>query len=61
LFGRDVVPTALLGLLPSEWTIGDLGCGTGALLPLLAGHVSRVIGVDASTEMLAAARGRVAG
>lgn len=61
LFGRDVVPTALLGLLPSEWTIGDLGCGTGALLPLLAAHVTRVVGVDASAEMLGAARNRVAG
>jgi ubiquinone/menaquinone biosynthesis C-methylase UbiE/DNA-binding transcriptional ArsR family regulator len=59
LFGRDVVPAALLGLLPAEWTIGDLGCGTGALLPILASHVARVIGVDASAEMLNAARGRV--
>ena len=61
LFGRDIVPNALLGLLPSEWTIGDLGCGTGALLPILATHVSRVVGVDASTEMLSAARARVSG
>ena len=61
LFGRDVVPGALLGLLPSEWTIGDLGCGTGSLLPILAGHVARVIGVDASADMLGAARNRVAG
>jgi ubiquinone/menaquinone biosynthesis C-methylase UbiE/DNA-binding transcriptional ArsR family regulator len=59
LFGRDVVPAALLGLLPAEWTIGDLGCGTGALLPILASHVASVIGVDASAEMLNAARGRV--
>jgi ubiquinone/menaquinone biosynthesis C-methylase UbiE/DNA-binding transcriptional ArsR family regulator len=59
LFGRDVVPSALLGLLPSEWTVGDLGCGTGALLPVFASHVARVIGVDASTEMLGAARARV--
>lgn len=59
LFGRDVVPSALLGLLPSDWTIGDLGCGTGALLPVLASHVARVVGIDASAEMLAAARHRV--
>ena len=57
LFGRDFVPVALLGLLPSHWVVGDLGCGTGALLPVLAPHVARVIGVDASDEMLAAARG----
>jgi ArsR family transcriptional regulator len=59
LFGRDFVPAALLGLLPSDWVVGDLGCGTGALLPALAPHVARVIGVDASGEMLAAARDRV--
>jgi ArsR family transcriptional regulator len=58
MFGRDFGPMALLGWLPSEWVVGDLGCGTGALLPLLAPHVSRVIGVDASDEMLAAARVR---
>ena len=52
LFGRDFVPGALLGLLPSHWIVGDLGCGTGALLPTLAPHVARVIGVDASDEML---------
>ena len=61
LFGRAFVPSALLGLLPAEWTVGDLGCGTGALLPDLAAPVSRVIGVDASDEMLAAARQRVQG
>lgn len=59
LFGRDAVPAALLGLLPSTWVVGDLGCGTGALLPILAPHVARVIGVDASSDMLAAARQRV--
>jgi ArsR family transcriptional regulator len=59
LFGRDFV-AALLGLLPDTWTVGDLGCGTGAMLPILAPHVRRTIGVDASEEMLAAARDRVA-
>ena len=59
LFGRDVIPAALLGLLPSDWVVADLGCGTGAMLPLVAPHVARVIGVDASDEMLAAARDRV--
>ena len=59
LFGADFLPGALLGLLPSTWTVGDLGCGTGALLPLLAPHVAHVVGVDASREMLAtAARAR---
>jgi ArsR family transcriptional regulator len=59
LFGQDFLPVALLGLLPGNWVVGDLGCGTGALLPKLATYVSRVIGVDASDEMLVTARGRV--
>ena len=58
LFGRDFVAEALLGLLPSTWVVADLGCGTGALLPVLASHVARVIGVDGSEEMLAAAGAR---
>jgi ArsR family transcriptional regulator len=60
LFGASVFPRALLALLPREWTMCDLGCGTGALLPVLAPHVRAVIGVDASDEMLAAARARAA-
>ena len=59
LFGQAFLPSALLGLLPSTWVIGDLGCGTGALLPRLAPIVSLVIGVDASEEMLASAGDRV--
>ncbi len=60
LFGDDLSARALLGLLPSEWVVGDLGCGTGAVLASLAPHVRQVIGVDASDEMLAAARVRLA-
>jgi ArsR family transcriptional regulator len=59
LFGRDFVPEALLGLLPSTWDVADLGCGTGALVARLAPFVANVIGVDASAEMLAAARARL--
>lgn len=61
LFGADVSLRALVGLLPESWVVGDLGCGTGALLAVLGPQVARVIGVDASGEMLAAARMRVAG
>lgn len=61
LFGRDFGWQALVGLLPSNWVVGDLGCGTGALLSALAQSVGHVIGVDASDEMLAAARARTAG
>ncbi len=60
LFGRDFSWQALVGLLPSTWVVGDLGCGTGALLSTLAHAVRLVIGVDGSDEMLAAARDRTA-
>jgi ArsR family transcriptional regulator len=59
LFGGDVSLRALAGFLDDEWTVADLGCGTGAMTAILAPHVKRVIGVDASDEMLAAARARV--
>lgn len=58
LFGADVALRALLALLPRDWTVGDLGCGTGAVVRALSPHVARVIGVDASEDMLSAARGR---
>jgi ArsR family transcriptional regulator len=59
LFGREVFPHALLGLLPEDWCVGDLGCGTGATMSMLAPHVRQVIGVDVSEEMLSAARARL--
>ena len=61
MFGRDFAWQALTALLPSQWVVGDLGCGTGVLLGMLAPHVARAIGVDGSDEMLAAARARIAG
>ncbi len=39
----------------------DLGCGTGAMFPHLLRRVNRVIGVDASEEMLAQAAQRANG
>ena len=56
LFGREFALHAMLGLLPSTFVVGDLGCGTGVTAATLAPHVARVIGVDASEEMLNAAR-----
>jgi ArsR family transcriptional regulator len=38
----------------------DLGTGTGRMLELLRGHFRRGIGIDASREMLAIARARLA-
>jgi ubiquinone/menaquinone biosynthesis C-methylase UbiE/DNA-binding transcriptional ArsR family regulator len=60
LFGQRTDLAALPALLDPAWTIGDLGCGTGQLAGSLAPFVKRVIGVDASRPMLAAARRRLA-
>lgn len=60
LFGTDFAVGALIALVPDTWVVGDLGCGTGATTARLAPHVARVIGVDGSVEMLAAAADRVA-
>jgi len=61
LFGSRIYSLSLLGLLDEEWTVGDLGCGTGAVSEALAPSVARVVAVDGSREMLDAARERLAG
>src|SRR6266511_3732489 len=61
VYGRGLGTEALLALLPSEWTVADLGCGTGALAAELAPRVRKVVAVDRSAEMLRAARKRLAG
>lgn len=60
LFGRRQDLQAMLGLVESSWVVGDLGCGTGELAAVLSPFVARVEAVDASRQMLAAARRRVA-
>ena len=45
---------------PARLTLLDAGCGTGAYAAALAGRVGRVIGVDQSAGMLAAARRKLA-
>ena len=60
-YGRAFTQTALLGLLPGDWVVADLGCGTGHASVALAAHVARVVGVDQSAAMLKAARKRTAG
>lgn len=60
MFGSRVELQALLGLLDDEWSVGDLGCGTGHLSEALAPFVRRVVAVDDSPAMLAAARHRLA-
>jgi len=59
LFGSNFTATALLSLLPPQWTVADLGCGSGNVAELLAPVVRRVIAVDQSEAMLAAARERL--
>lgn len=61
LYGSAFSRDALLSLLPSEWVVADLGCGTGVQSAELARFVRRVIAVDNSPAMLEAARQRTAG
>ncbi len=61
LFGRDFTARALLGLVPRDWVVADLGCGTGNVSELMAPRVERVIAVDLSEPMLEAARKRMEG
>lgn len=59
-FGPGFHLEAFIHLLPAEWTVADLGTGTGYLLPTLGGHFRRVLGVDMSEPMLELARQRLA-
>ncbi|MFK7961880.1 MAG: ArsR/SmtB family transcription factor [Phycisphaerales bacterium] len=59
LFGDGFTAPALLGLLPADWTVADLGCGTGDAARLLAPLVDKVIAVDREPAMLEAARKRL--
>ena len=60
LFGYRFDLHSLLALLDDEWVVGDLGCGTGQITQSLAPFVRRVIAVDESDAMLAAAGQRLA-
>jgi SAM-dependent methyltransferase len=55
MFGRAANLLPLLGLIRGDWTVADLGVGTGTLAETLAPFAGRVIGVDRSEQMLAAA------
>lgn len=61
LFGTRFTLNGLLALLPREWTVADLGCGTGNAAEVLSPLVKRVIAVDRSVPMLSAARKRLSG
>ena len=60
LYGSRADGMPLAALLDPEWTVADLGCGTGQTAATLAPFVGHVIAVDESTAMLAAARRRLA-
>ena len=60
LFGDAFYLWAVLGLIDPTLVVGDLGCGTGQLTETVAPHVTRVIAVDGSADMLEAARRRLA-
>jgi ArsR family transcriptional regulator len=60
LFGDRFDLFALPALLEAEWTVGDLGCGTGQIAEAVAPFVRHVIAVDSSGAMLKAARRRLA-
>ena len=60
LFGSRADLIGLLGLFDENWTVGDLGCGTGQLSESIAPFVGQVIAVDDSAAMLSAARRRLA-
>lgn len=61
LFGDRFTLNGLLTLLPRDWTVADLGCGTGNASELLAPLVRQVYAIDQSAPMLAAAKKRLHG
>lgn len=58
LYGRAFSEAAIAALLPRDWVVADLACGAGDLTLRLAQRVAKVLAVDASPEMLAAAKRR---
>jgi ArsR family transcriptional regulator len=61
LFGDRFHLAALAAFAGGDWTVGDLGCGTGQVSAAVAPFVERVIAVDASAAMLQAAKKRLQG
>jgi ArsR family transcriptional regulator len=61
LFGDRFHLAALAAFADGNWTVGDLGCGTGQVTAAIAPFVARVIAVDASAAMLQAAKKRLHG
>ncbi|HZR82312.1 MAG TPA: metalloregulator ArsR/SmtB family transcription factor [Candidatus Binatia bacterium] len=59
MFGDRFDLLALAALLDPDWTVADLGCGTGTIAAAIAPFVARVIAVETSRAMLGAARRRL--
>lgn len=59
-FGEAFATEAFAALLPREWTVADIGTGTGFLLPTLADNFDRIISIEPAATMLECARQRVA-
>ncbi len=61
LFGMQFTAEALLAFVDADWTIADIGCGTGNAAEHLAPFVNKVIVVDREPTMLDAAGKRLEG
>jgi ArsR family transcriptional regulator len=59
LFGDRFHLAALAGFMGRDWTVADLGCGTGEVSAAIAPFVKRVIAIDGSSAMLNAAKRRL--
>lgn len=60
LYGEAFTTHAMLSLLPRDYVVADLGCGTGQVSAALAPHVRQVIALDNSAAMLKAAKKQTA-
>ena len=58
MFGERYLLPTLLAALGGERTVVDVGCGTGEVCAALAAVNKKVIGIDASSEMLQIAADR---
>jgi len=61
MFGNHFTAQALLTMLPRDWVVADVGCGTGNVAELVAPCVNAVVAIDQSAPMLEAAERRLGG